>query len=599
MNFKEFAKYVMVVVVSTIATLGTLFLLFYLSILALVSGFSGKMEKTSGAARIQNHTVLQINIDKPIKEKTGNPFDYFNPGTFEFEPPLTLHQMLEAIDKASTDPKIDGILLQTGPVTNGFVITDELRHALKKFEEKGKFIVSYATAYSQRNYFLSSVAKRVYLPEIGMIDWRGLGAQIMFFKRALEHLGVQMQVIRHGKYKSAVEPFMQDKMSPANREQNKRLLNTFWTYIREKVAEEKPVTAEELDQMATGLSLRDARDAVKTGLANGIKNYPEVEDKLRELTGSEDINLLDINKYYKKKKLKNLLEELGEKDHLAVLIAEGTIVDGEGDENQIGSVSLINQIRKLKEDKHVKGVVLRINSPGGSATASEDIWKELRLLANEKPLVVSMGDVAASGGYYIAVAADKIYAHPMTITGSIGVFGVIPDISGLMHDKLKINIDTVKTNPHADMGIFRPLDKKERAYIQNLVENTYATFVRRVAEGRNMTEEKVDSIGQGRVWSGADALKLGLVDELGYLDDAVTYARVLAGVDKTAIRYYPLSENPFMGIFSMETAGRIKEMYRTFRGQISLQGLMKKKLNQLKKTDKIQARMAYDFIWND
>ncbi len=596
MNFKEFAKYVLIVVVSTIATIGTIIFLFIFFINLMVSSIDTNIsQKETGA--IKSNTVLRLMLDKPIREKQGDPFEFFDPKDFQFKPPLTLHQMLQAIEEAARDDKIKGIVIQPGMVSSGMVITDEIREALKKFKESGKFVIAYAPYYSQTDYMLSSVADSIYLHPLGTVDWRGMSAQILFYKKALESLGINMQVIRHGKFKSAVEPFMQDKMSEANREQHKHILKVLWEQMLENVSQSTGLKRNELDELASGLKLQSAEDVWSAGMITDLATYPDLEEMLQTHLETDKINWLDLEKYYRKKKLKNLFKSFEKGSHIAVLVAEGEIVDGVGEPNQIGSISFINQIRKLKDDDDVKGVVLRINSPGGSALASEEIWNELMLLKEEKPLAVSMGNVAASGGYYIAVAGDKIFTHPMTITGSIGVFGLIPDISGLMKDKLKINVDTVKTHPHADMGIFRPLDETEKNYIQNMIEHTYTMFLERVADGRGMSVAQVDSIGQGRVWTGVDALRLGLADSAGGLKDAIAYMAEETGLDENQVRFYPKSDNPFFELFSMQSAEEMLRVYRDLK-DFSPEKLAVKSIEKIKKMNRIQARMPYQFIWN-
>ncbi len=600
MNFREFVKYVLIVTVSTIATIGTVIFLLYISMVGLMMSFEQSLDNDTSKAKIFSHSVLELRLDYPVKEKTDDPFENFDFTTFKMKPALTLHQIIEAIDHATYDHRIEALLIHPGVIEAGWASVYEIRQAVKRFKESGKPVLAYSEAFSQKAYYLSSVSDDIFLDQMGFIEWKGLASQIMFYKNLLDRLGIEMQVIRHGKFKSAVEPFVQERMSEENRLQMRTLLFDLWDHILNEVDFGRK---SELQRIADELPYATPSEWLKSGFIDAvISDRDEIAEYLEEKTGTvaEDIRIINETDYYYKSKAKKIFEKLKPGEHVAVVIAEGTIVNGEGDKNQIGGDKLARLIRKLKEDDDVKAVVLRINSPGGSALASEIIYRELVKLKEEKPLVVSMGDVAASGGYYIAAPAREIFAAPYTITGSIGVFGLIPDISRMTEDKLHINIDTVKTNPHADMSVFRPLDEIERENLQKTVSFVYDIFLDRVAQGRNMSKSRVDSIGQGRVWSGLRAVELNLADQTGTLQDAIERAAILADLPfGYEVKYYPEIDNPFASLFGLQSADL----------ESSLLSLLWKKLWGMdyehnfdylyRKENRIQARLAYEIKMPD
>ncbi len=562
MSLKKFFTYVLMIVASTILTLGTLFFLFIAMITALAGSVKDNLQEKEGL-KMSAHNVLVLQMDYPIKNKPGSPFDNFDPATFKFNPPLTLPQLIEVIDEASGDEKIDGILLRPGMIQAGFATVEELREALNRFRGEGKFVYAYSDFYTQKSYYLSTIADKIFLHPAGIFEWRGLAAQILFYKDLLDKLGIKMQVIRHGKFKSAVEPFVNKRMSSENRIQTRTLLFDVWESVKVAVGSIRSISIKKLKFYADSLVVDSPETAKSLGFFDGLKYSDEVEQYIKAKIEADEVGFITEREYFKKLKTQDLLKQLAPKEEIAVLVAEGEIVPGKGDDKQIGSARLIDRIRKLRDRDRVKAVVLRINSPGGSALASESIWRELKLLAAEKPLIVSMGDVAASGGYYIATPAEKIFAEENTITGSIGVFGLIPDVQELMENKLGITVDTVKTNTHADMGVFRPMDNRERQYMQKMVEETYSLFVKRVAEGRDMTMAEVDSIGQGRVWSGKRAVKLGLVDDILSLEQTLNYVRSTYQLENAKVKFYPAALNPFENLFDME-AGEVRLFNRFF-----------------------------------
>jgi len=597
MNFKEFLKYVLIVIISSLATLGILFFLFYISLIGLASGLQN-MGEDAEAKKIQKNSVLELRLDYPVKEYNDNPFQNFDPVTFKFKPTLTLRQIIETIEMAKDDPNIEALLIHPGLVQAGNEHLEEIRQAVDEFQESGKEVYSYSEMYSQSGYYLAtSAGSPMYIHPMGIMEWKGLASQVFFYKELLDKLGINMQVIRHGKFKSAVEPFIQDSMSPENRLQLRTLLHDTWDVYAGAVSEERGLSEAEVDSVAAGLDLVSAEQWKQAGFFDGVMGQEAMIDTIRNRIGADEtVHFISERDYYYKKRLTKLFDKGLTAQKIGVIIAEGEIVDGEGERNQIGSDRMKKIIRKLAKDDNIKAVVLRINSPGGSALASELIWEELKKLKEKKPLIVSMGNVAASGGYYIATAADYIFTGSTTITGSIGVFGLIPDMSGLMEKKLLINIDTVKTHPHADMGIFRPLDEKEKEYFQKSVELVYATFLERVAEGRNMTVEQVDSIGQGRVWSGSRAVKLGLADEIGNLKEAIAYAAEKAGVEQYEVKYYPKSETSLFSLMAMNDAeSRVREkLLKKIFGWEFMPAW-----EQWSKGPQVMARLPFEIKWND
>ncbi|MBQ1733174.1 MAG: signal peptide peptidase SppA, partial [Bacteroidales bacterium] len=545
----KFWKVMLAVVVGVIIVhilYGVIFLLICLS----AAGSS------SSDVTVKDNSVLKISLtaDMPDKVTDGMSFDYMSMTPVK---QIGLNDALKSIEKAKTDDRIKGIYLDMDGASAGTATIEELRNKLIEFKESGKFIISYATAYSQFGYYLASVADEVYVNPQGGMSWQGMCSQIMFYKNVLEKLGVEMQVFRHGQFKSAVEPYICDKMSPANRKQYSVLLNSIWGKVCRGISEARGISVEDLNMYADSLSLRKAQDAVTLKFADAVKYYDEVIDELKAKSGFDGKDkdmFIDLEKYAKAS-VPNVKENKS-KNEVAVLFAEGEIVDGNGGKGQMGGDKIAEELRKIRENDDVKAVVLRVNSPGGSGLASEVMWREIQKVKQAgKPVVVSMGNLAASGGYYISCSADYIFAQPTTLTGSIGVFGMFPNLQGLVTDKIGLTVDTVCTNAHADFGsTMRPVTEMEYNYVQQSIEDFYDTFLTRVFDGRkgkgaegHVLSEKalVDSIGQGRVWAGADAIEIGLVDELGSLNDAVKKAVELANIPDYKIVEYPAKKEWF------------------------------------------------------
>lgn len=557
---------------------------------------------SSSDVTVKDNSVLKISLtaDMPDKVTDGMGFDFMSMTTVK---QIGLNDALKSIEKAKTDDRIKGIYLDMDGASAGTATIEELRNKLIEFKESGKFIISYATAYSQFGYYLASVADEVYVNPQGGMSWQGMCSQIMFYKNVLEKLGVEMQVFRHGQFKSAVEPYICDKMSPANRKQYSVLLNSIWGKVCRGISEARGISVEDLNMYADSLSLRKAQDAVDLKFADAIKYYDEVIDELKAKSGFDGKDkdmFIDLEKYAKAS-VPNVKENKS-KNEVAVLFAEGEIVDGNGGKGQMGGDKIAEELRKIRENDNVKAVVLRVNSPGGSGLASEVMWREIQKVKQAgKPVVVSMGNLAASGGYYISCSADYIYAQPTTLTGSIGVFGMFPNLQGLVTDKIGLTIDTVCTNAHADFGsTMRPVTEMEYNYVQQSIEDFYETFLTRVFDGRkgkgaegHVLSEKalVDSIGQGRVWAGADAIEIGLVDELGSLNDAVKKAVELANIPDYKIVEYPAKKEWFE-----ELAEQFDISARIMMSELGENYIYYQNAKRIAETSGIQARMEHDIV---
>lgn len=541
---KQFFKYVFATVVGVVLSSILIFIIFLGIITAMVSSI-GSDKDTS----VKDNSIMKVSLSYPISERTSkNPFKDGFPFSDMKTDKIGLDDILARISMAKDDKKIKGIYLDLGMIGSSFATLEEIRNALIDFKSDGKFILSYGEVYSQSAYYLASTADSIFLNPEGILEFSGLASQSMFFKGTLEKLGIEAQVIKVGTYKSAVEPFILDKMSEPNREQVSSFLGSIYDHFLSSVAESRSIPVDTLRAIANELRVQNAEDAVSAKLADGLKYKDEIIQDLKtrlEIKKEKDLNVVSIEKYNNP----DAKEKTSSKDRIAVIYANGEIISGEGSEDQIGSEKISRAIRKVREDKKVKAVVLRVNSPGGSALASDVIWREVKLTKEVKPIMVSMGDVAASGGYYIACAADSIFAQPNTITGSIGVFGIIPNMENFFRNKLGITFDVVKTAEFADLGdVSRPLTTNERSIIQQQVNSIYHTFTQKVADGRNKKRSYVDSIGQGRVWTGAQALELGLVDRLGSIDDAIKAAAKKAKIEDYKIVTYPSVNDPFQAI---------------------------------------------------
>lgn len=480
----------------------------------------------SSTTIVEPKSVLKIDLSESIVDQPVNdPLAGFDPMSMNVQKSVSNMQVMNAIESAAQDDNIEGIYINlTGAGTASAALLEEVRDYITAFKESGKFVVAYGELYSQGGYYLASVADSIYLNPAGQMDWRGLAMQVMFYKGALDKLGIEPQVFRHGTFKSAVEPYIMSRMSPENRTQMETIASSIWGTMVADIAKERNLSIDSLNMFATDLSAMMAEDALATRMVDGLKYEDEVEDILREkleLDADEDITFVTLGEYI----AANPYTPTYSDNKIEVIYAEGQIVQGTSEQGTLGSSTLADQLAEARLDEEVKAVVLRVNSPGGSALASEVIWREMELLRQQKPVIVSMGDYAASGGYYISAPADAIIADATTLTGSIGVFGLMFNAEKALNNKLGITIDVAKTNPSADMGMpFRAVSSSERAHIMRSIEQVYSTFVNHVADGRNMTFDSVDAIGQGRVWTGNDGNRIGLVDEIGGLKYAIAVA---------------------------------------------------------------------------
>jgi protease-4 len=584
---KQFFKFMFA---SALGLVLGIFLLF-----AILAGIGASMSNTE-TVEVKENSVLHIKLDFELKERGSNsPFGNFDPSTFEAKPSVGLNNVLASLKNAANDEKIKGVYLDLQSVSTGMATVEEIREALLDFKKSGKWVISYSEIYTQKAYYLASVSDEVWLNPQGMVEWKGLGAQLMFMKGMFEKLEVEPQIIRYGKFKSAVEPLMLDKMSEANRMQTMTYMSDLWNKMLVGISDERGKSVEELDRMAQDALIQNGKDAFDNGLVDALMFKDQVLDSLRSRLSitkvDEKINFIGLDKYKDAPLVKGKDEKTAKKDKIALVYAVGSIEGGEGDDETIGSEKISAEIRKARLDDNVKAIVLRVNSPGGSALASDVIWREVVLAKAVKPVVVSMGDVAASGGYYIACAADTIVAQPNTITGSIGVFGVLMNAQKMVNNKLGIMVDTVKTNRFADLGTpFRPLTDGERDIIQNGVNEIYLDFITKVAAGRGMTTAEVDSIGQGRVWSGEDALANGLVDVLGGIDDAIDIAARMAKVENYRVVEFPAMKDPMQALVE-ELTGQGEEVFLKHRlGQYYE---YVKDVEDLMQMKGVQARLPY------
>ena len=562
---KDFLKYTAAVIVGICLTT----FLFFILLIIIIGATS-----TDKPVELKSNTLLYMDLNNRIVERTvENPFN-FMPAGIPYAREMGLNDILDNIRKAKNDKNISGIYLELKVLAAGFGTIEEIRNALLDFKESGKFIVAFSDFYTQKSYYLASVADKIYMNPAGDLIFVGLGAEIMFYKGALDKLGIEAQVIRHGDYKSFVEPFTNEKMSPENREQMLTWITSLWEHTIKGIADVRGLDPAQLNKIAEDALIRSADLAVELNLIDSLLYKDQVLAELKDRTGiPEQKNLKSISlSKYKKVPAQRAYKGIA-KEKIAVIYAHGDVLLGNTGEGTIGSERISKAIRTARRDSSVKAIVLRINSGGGSALASDVIWREALLARQVKPLVASIGDVAASGGYYIIAPADTILASPNSITGSIGVFAMLPNVKPFFNKKLGINIDVAKTNKHSDIGSpFKPLSEEEKEYIRHGVEKVYTSFVTRVSEGRNLPESEVEAIGGGRVWSGAYALENGLIDMYGGLHDAIEIAAGMAGIEKYRVQYLPRLEDPLEVFFrelTENTRSRIArkelgEYYRYF-----------------------------------
>lgn len=584
---KDFFKYVLATVVGLVLTS------IVMTIICIVS-MAGMIASENMSQPVKENSILRIKLQGTINEKgeDTNPLELLSGDEVQ---QIALDEALDALKKAAKNDKVKGIYLEGGILSATPAELQELRQGLVEFKKSGKWIVSYADQYTRGAYYLCSTADKVYMNPQGLLDWSGMASQPIFFKGLLEKVGVKMQVFKVGTYKSAVEPYICDQMSDANREQVTSFLGSIWGNMLKDVAKSRKMTAESLNALADSLTpLSEPKNFVKGKLIDKLCYKSEVKEELKKRMELEDDDNLTFATLSDVANSEDLNEKVNEE--IAVYYAYGEIVDdranGFDQEHAITAKEMTMDLQKLAQDDDVKAVVIRVNSPGGSAYASEQIWHEVEMLKAKKPVVVSMGGMAASGGYYISCGANKIYAEPTTLTGSIGIFGMIPDASELLTQKLGLSFDVVKTNALSDFGSMgRPFNETECRLMQAYINRGYDLFTGRVAAGRGMAQDSVKVIAEGRVWTGEQALKIGLVDKLGNIDDAIKAAAKLAKIEKYTIGKYPDSEPWYAGILDKNKNDYMESQMRAVLGEYySTFSLIRKIRNQ----NPIQARIPFD-----
>lgn len=544
---------------------------------------------------VKNNSVIELDLSKVTLDYAGKTnykdFNYFEAHH------NGVTDILNAIEAAKKDDKIEGISILNNQSQLGLAQSKAVRDKLEEFKKSGKFVYAYANSYSQKEYYINSVADQIYLNPMGEVDLKGLSAEIIYMKDLQEKTGVKMEVIRHGKYKSAVEPFLAQEMSPENREQMTVLLNSVWNSIVVDIAKSRKLSIAQLNAIANTLGARTPELALANKLVDKVAYEDEYHDMIRaklKVDKKEKYDIVSITDYAKK--AASTVEDYSKNDIIAVIYAQGEIAGGEGDVNVIGEGSIKRSLQEAREDDDVKAIVLRVNSPGGSALTSELIWREIEITKKTKPVVVSMGNYAASGGYYISANADRIFAEPNTITGSIGVFGMLPNMNQLGKN-IGINAEQVKTHENASgYSVFEPMDENFKGFVLESIEKTYATFLKRVADGRKMTTEQVDAIAQGRVWTGVDAHKLGLVDEIGGLDAAIKYAAKLGKTSSYRTENFPEYEKSFEDLLANFTGmAMFKTKEQLLKEQLGEEGFqMLEQIKRVKSRKGIQAMMPFE-----
>ena len=601
---KEFLKYVF----ATVVGIGMFMLI--AGIICFVS-LIGMAASEGQTVSVKKGSVLRINLTGELNERAeeDNPLAMIMGDEYAT---LGLDQLLEAVDEAAKNKKVEGIYIEVGSSFGGSTpaMLQELRQALVKYKESGKWIVTYGDIYSQGAYYLASVADKIVVNPQGVVDWHGLGGAPMFFTETMKKLGIKMQVFKVGTFKSAVEPYINTEMSEANRLQTEAYLGSIWNQMLEDVSTSRGISIEQLNALAdTMTALRPTELLISSGLADTLAYIDGFKDMLRarlQLKEKKSINFVSPAD------LVAAADSEDEDDRVAVYYAFGEIVDQassnplSGSEATIQTMPTLRELQKLRKDEDVKAVVIRVNSPGGSAFASEQIWHEIQLLKAEKPVVISMGGLAASGGYYISCGANKILAEPSTLTGSIGIFGMIPEGKELLEEKLGLRFDVVKTNKHSDFGaagimgvLARGFDTEESAMMQSMIERGYDLFISRVAEGRGITKDSVDVIGQGRVWTGEQALKIGLVDQLGNLQDAITEAAKLAELEKYSVDAYPAAPSFFEQLMNQNKESYFDEHMKATFGSLYPTLVTIQQVMEPRRIDQcVYARLPYDLkIW--
>jgi len=593
---KGFFKYVLATIVGIVAiSIVGLLLLF-----AVIGGIVASADKE---VTVEDNSMLRIDLSRTLVDRASNdPFEDIDlPPMFAQAKTIGLDQILKSLDKATTDDRIKGVYLDLSTINGGMASVEEIRNALVAFKDscdKPVYACADKNMLGQKAYYLATVADKIVVhPEVS-VDFRGLGGEMMFYKNALKKVGVEMEIVRHGKFKAAVEPFLLDKMSDENRMQTLSYLNSLWNHMLNGISEARGISVEKLNELADEVqSFSKGAAAVENGLVDAAEYKDQVLDDLREIAGiegTEPIPMVGV-KSYANVPVKGKNKKYS-RNKIAVIYASGEIGASVNGDEKIEGDKLGLEIRKVRQDSSYKAIVLRVDSPGGAVFDSETIWREVKLAAEEKTLVVSFGDVAASGGYYISCPADKIVASPNTITGSIGIFGMIPNVGELLHDKLDISTDVVKTNENSDLlTLTRSMTDHERMLMQRSIEEGYDAFISHVAEGRGMTKEQVDEIGQGRVWAGEQAKEIGLVDEFGGLKDAIAMAAEMEGLEDYRTVSLPTQPSPFEEILKM---GGNNVRARILKGELGDKYRYYEYFRKLANMNGVYARLPYDIYVN-
>lgn len=542
--------------------------------------------------KVADHSVLVLDLSQHFREQMReNPLGIINPGNSD-QPGL--YDVVRLLKKAGGDKKISGLYIIAGNNPNGFAASEEIRNAVLEFKKSGKFVLAHGDIISQRAYSIANAADKVYVSPMGFVEWFGYSVDYAFLKGTLDKLEIEPQIFYAGKFKSATEPFRADKMTPENQLQTSVWLNDLYSDLLLKTAETRKMDTATLHLLANEGVIQNAKNAFDHKLVDGLKYDDEVKDEIKsklKIDKYERINFVSIGTY-----LTASGTGIGRGEKIALIYAEGDIIDGRSEQGMIGSETYRTLIRKARLDRNVKAIVFRVNSGGGSALASESILRELSLAKQEKPVIVSFGDVAASGGYYVACAADSIFALPTTITGSIGVFGIIPNMESFFKNKLGITFDGVKTGPYADMmSVTKPMNDNEKKMIQAEIEMIYATFKQRVADGRKMDTAAVENIAQGRVWTGVKAKEIGLIDRFGGVDDAVQSAARMAKLSEYRLVEYPATENIFEKLFGKKDPMSFSDKVKDEMGEENYKVYLElKRIKQM--TNSVQARLPFQFF---
>lgn len=580
---KQFLKFTLATIVGIF--LFTIISFFVLAGIAAAAGGKKQIE-------VPANSVLKLDLNYSIPEQTtDNPFQDIDFSSFKPKSALGLLDVLKTIELAKNDKNIAGIYFPMGINTNGFATLEAIRNQLIDFKKSGKFVYAYGVVTSQKSYYLASVADKVFLDKNGYLELRGMGTQITYFKNAFDKAGIEVQEFHVGSFKSAIEPFIRTNMSEPNRQQLTMILGDLQNHFVKGITEQRKISAENFQNILDSLKATNAEECKALGLIDEALYYDQLLNHLKDKTGvktAKDVELVELNKYAGKLDKEDKSESANK---IAVVVLEGNIVDGEGQEDEIGGDRVAKLLRKLREDEKVKSIVMRVNSPGGSAVASDLIWREVTLAKEHKPVVVSFGNVAASGGYYISCAADRIFVQPNTITGSIGVFGLIPNFKKLMNEKIGVTTDEVALSKHANFGGgLKPLDAFESTVIQKEVEHVYTTFRQRVADGRKTDTAAIEKIAQGRVWTGTQAIERNLADEIGNLDNAIAFAAKKASLKDYKVKVYP-EEKSFAEKIS-ESFGEMKTSW--VKEALGEQYEIFNAINRLKKTSGVQCRMPLE-----